>query len=305
VTSPRGVTRAVHEAEVWKAGSRSILLDRPIVIGLINVTPDSFSDGGNFLRVDDAVAQASKLIEDGADVLDIGGESTRPGAVAIPAEIEIERVIPVIEAIRAATAETPISIDTNKSDVARRALDAGADIINDVSAARLDDSMPALLASSDCGVVLMHSRGGVEDMASYDHASYKTNPSAEIAAELADRARMIEAAGVERARIVLDPGIGFSKRSEESIALLRNLDDFRALGYPILVGPSRKRFVREILGGSLARGGKEVPLTNADRDLGTVGASVIALAAGARLFRVHDVWSHRRALDVAWTVLKG
>lgn len=299
------VTRATTDAAVWKAGSRAIRLDRPIIIGIVNVTPDSFSDGGNFLRVDDAVAQASKLIEDGADVLDIGGESTRPGAAAIPAEVEIERVIPVIRAIRAASAETLLSIDTSKSEVARRALDAGAGIVNDVSATRLDDSMPALLASSDCGVVLMHSRGGVEDMATYEHATYGQNPSSEIAAELGDRARIVEAAGVNRDRIVLDPGIGFSKRSEESIALLRNLDDFRELGYPILVGPSRKRFVREILGGSLARRGEHVPLTSADRDMGTVGASVIALAAGARLFRVHDVWSHRRALDVAWTVLKG
>jgi dihydropteroate synthase len=299
------VTRATTDAAVWKAGSRSIVLDRPIVIGIINVTPDSFSDGGNFLRPDDALAQASKLIDDGADVVDVGGESTRPGAKGVNEQMETDRVIPVIERIRRASPDALISVDTNKSEVARRALDAGADIVNDVSAARLDDSMPALLGSTDCGVVLMHSRGGVEDMASYDHARYGANPSAEIAAELSDRARMIEEAGVEKNRIVLDPGIGFSKRSEDSIALLRDLGDLRALGYPILVGPSRKRFVREILGWSLARRGPQVSVTNADRDIGTVGASVIALAAGARLFRVHDVWSHRRALDVAWTVLKG
>jgi dihydropteroate synthase len=141
-------------------------------------------------------------------------------------------------------------------------------------------------------------------MASYEHANYGRNPSAEIAEELGRRAQEMEEAGIDRNRIVLDPGIGFSKRSEESISLLRNLDDFLALGFPILVGPSRKRFVREILGSNLSGRGKEVSLTNADRDIGTVGASVVALAAGARLFRVHDVWSHRRALDVAWALLK-
>jgi dihydropteroate synthase len=299
------VTRATTGTAVWKVGSRAIRLDRPIIIGIVNVTPDSFSDGGNFLRPDDALGQAAKLIDDGADAVDVGGESTRPGAVSVSLDVEIDRVIPVVERIRSEFPDAIVSIDTNKAEVARRALDSGADIVNDVSAARLDDSMPALLASSDCGVVLMHSRGGVEDMASYDHARYGSDPSAEIAAELAERARIVEEAGVARERIVLDPGIGFSKRSEDSISLLRDLDDVVALGYPILVGPSRKRFVREILGWSLARLGPNVSLTNADRDIGTVGASVIALAAGARLFRVHDVWSHRRALDVAWTVLNG
>ncbi|HEY8165859.1 MAG TPA: dihydropteroate synthase [Gemmatimonadaceae bacterium] len=270
----------------------------------MNVTPDSFSDGGNFLRPDDALAQASKLIDDGADAVDVGGESTRPGATSVSADVEIQRVIPVIERIQTAHPGALISVDTNKSEVARRALDAGAEIVNDVSAGRLDDSMPSLLAGSDCGVVLMHSRGSVEDMASYEHANYGRNPSAEIAEELGRRAQEMEEAGIDRNRIVLDPGIGFSKRSEESISLLRNLDDFLALGFPILVGPSRKRFVREILGSNLSGRGKEVSLTNADRDIGTVGASVVALAAGARLFRVHDVWSHRRALDVAWALLK-
>ena len=293
------------DAAVWKAGSRAIRLDRPIIIGIVNVTPDSFSDGGNFFRSDDALKHAAKLIEDGADAVDVGGESTRPGATAIPAAEEMSRVAPVIEHIRARFPDIPISVDTNKADVARRALEAGADIVNDVSAARLDDSMPALLASSDCGVVLMHSRGGVDEMATYRHAQYDSDPSAEIAMELVQRARALEAAGVERERIVLDPGIGFSKRSEHSTAMLRDLSEFSALGYPILVGPSRKRFVREILETTLERIGPAVSLTNADRDLGTVGASVVALVAGARLFRVHDVWSHRRALDVAWAVLQG
>jgi len=299
------VKRATTDVAVWTAGSRAIRLDRPIIIGIVNVTPDSFSDGGNFFRSDDALKHAAKLIEDGADAVDVGGESTRPGATAIPATEEMSRVAPVIEHIRARFPDVPISVDTTKADVARRALEGGADIVNDVSAARLDASMPALLASSECGVVLMHSRGGVDEMETYRYAEYDSDPSADIAIELAQRARALEAAGVERARIVLDPGIGFSKRSEHSIAMLRDLSEFSALGYPILVGPSRKRFVREILETTLARTGHAVSLTNADRDLGTVGASVVALVAGARLFRVHDVRSHRRALDVAWAVLRG
>jgi dihydropteroate synthase len=304
VTLPRGATRAVREAEVWQTGSRPIRLDRPIIVGILNVTPDSFSDGGEFFTPRDAIVHAAKLVEDGADVVDVGGESTRPGASQVPPAVELQRVIPVIEGIRAASIDVAVSIDTNKAEVARRALQAGADIVNDVSAARLDDSMPALLASTDCGVVLMHSRGGVEDMASYEHADYDGDPLGRIAAELGGRARMLEAAGVASDRIALDPGIGFSKHSDVSIALLRDLAGLTVLGYPILVGPSRKRFVREILDKTSGAGlGRE--LTNRDRDMGTVGASVIALASGARIFRVHDVWSHRRALDVAWTVLRG
>jgi dihydropteroate synthase len=257
------------------------------------VTPDSFSDGGQFFPMGAAVARAEQMVTDGADIIDVGGESTRPNAEPVDVAEETRRVLPVIRALRAAMPATPISIDTVKASVAADALDAGAAIVNDVSALRLDPEMAGVCASKDAGVVLMHSRGDVKEMASYAGASYG-DVTSEVLAELGARIQAARAAGIDSEAIVIDPGIGFSKRAEHSLRLLADLPRIAALGYPVYVGVSRKRFIGEITGVTSA----------ADRDEGTLGANVAALARGAALFRVHDVRGTRRALDVAWEILR-
>jgi dihydropteroate synthase len=310
VTEPGEQHGAVKEPRRLRAGSHEILLDHPIVLGIVNVTPDSFSDGGNFLSPMNAVAHVRRLIADGADVIEIGGESTRPGATAVEPEEEIRRVVPVIVAARERWPAVPISVDTNKAEVAAAALDVGAAIVNDVSALRLDPMMARVVKLSDCAVVLMHSRGDVSDMATYDHADYGDDPVATIIGELAARAKFAESIGVASDRIVLDPGLGFSKRTEHSRAALLGLDALAECGYPVMVGTSRKRFVREGMAEGLAalKGADEpvdpAEFSVAERDAGTVGASIVALMRGASLFRVHDVRTHRRALDVAWSIIK-
>jgi dihydropteroate synthase len=265
-------------------------------MGIVNVTPDSFSDGGKFFSPAAAAAHGRQLIAEGADLLDIGGESTRPqGAVPVDASEELRRILPVLDALRETNPETPISVDTVKSGVAREALAHGAEAINDVSAFRLDPAMGEVCAAAGAGVILMHSRGDVATMATYVHASYGADVVGEIVAELAERLDAARRAGVARERIVLDPGVGFAKRSEHSIAVLRELPRVAALGYPIVVGVSRKRFIGE------ASGAKEP----AERLAGTTAANVLALAGGARIFRVHDVEPARRALDTAWRILGG
>jgi dihydropteroate synthase len=250
------------------------------------------------------------MIADGADIIDVGGESTRPGALPVEPEEEIRRVVPVIAALRGRWPDLTISVDTNKAEVAETALHVGATMVNDVSALRLDEMMARVIAKNDCAVVLMHSRGRVSEMASYEHASYGADIVEAIVAELAARAHFAESVGVTRERIVLDPGLGFSKRSEHSRAILRGLDALVALGYPVMVGPSRKRFVREAMAEGLAAvKGSDEPVdpaefSLAERDAGTLGASVVALTRGAMLFRVHEVRNHRHALDVAWGVLR-
>jgi dihydropteroate synthase len=259
----------------------------------VNVTPDSFSDGGNFFSAGAAVSQGQQLIADGADVLDIGGESTRPGATPITVEEEIRRVVPVVWALRGAFPRVPISVDTVKAEVARAVLEAGASIINDVSGLRLDPAMAGVCAREKAGVVLMHSRGTVAEMATFVHAQYR-DVTAEVTAELRTRVEAALAAGIEAEAIVVDPGIGFAKRAEHSLELLADLPRIAALGYPVLVGVSRKRFIGEITGVT----------TPSERDAGTIGANVAALARGAALFRVHDVRGARQALDVAWAVVR-
>jgi dihydropteroate synthase len=283
---------------VWRTAHGAIVLDRPRIAGIINVTPDSFWDGGRHNDVKRAVDQAARLIDEGADLLDIGGESTRPGAEAVPASEETARTVPVIEAISRRWPDVPLSIDTVKADVARAALAAGAAAINDVSAMRLDPAMAEVAAQTGAGVILMHSRGRVSEMARYQTAVYGNDPEAEMVAELAAAADRALAGGVASDAIVVDPGLGFSKRTVHSVGALGALDRFLALGYPVMVGPSRKRFIGEIGGNG---GG---PLPAEERVEGTVGASIAALFGGAMLFRVHDVLPVRRALDVAWEVRK-
>ena len=264
-------------------------------MGIVNVTPDSFSDEGAFFSVDDALARADIMIAEGADIIDVGGESTRPqGATPVSTEEERRRVVPAVAAIRRKFSDAVISVDTVKADVAEAALREGATIVNDVSAFRLDARMADVCARAGAGVVLMHSRGGVSDMATFEHATYGDDVMGEVIGELLPRAQTAEAAGVRTEAIALDPGIGFSKRSEHSIAVLADLSRLVAAGYPVLVGVSRKRFIGELTGVRDA----------ADRLHGTTGANVMALAAGARIFRVHDVAPARQALDVAWAILQ-
>jgi len=281
----------------WRAGSREILLDHPIVMGILNVTPDSFSDGGNFLSVDSALEQASKMLEDGAEIIDVGGESTRPGAVGVEAAQESDRVIPVIAEIRKRWPEALISIDTTKANVAERALDAGADIINDVSAMRLDPGMATLAARCNAGVVLMHSRGGVDEMATYHHAQYHDLVD-EVMSELNSQLLFAEEAGLDRKNVVIDPGLGFSKKSEHSTRILRELSRFASLDTPIMIGASRKRFVREALLNSVS-----MPSLD-DRDSATAAVNVMALERGAMIFRVHNVRASRNALETTWSILQ-
>ena len=265
-------------------------LDRPLVMGIVNVTPDSFSDGGDSCSPDDAIARASMLIAEGADIIDIGGESTRPhGAHVVAAEEELRRVLPVIQALSASHPDVLLSVDSVKSVVASAAIEAGAHIVNDVSAMRLDTDMAGVCARHRVGVVLMHSRGGVEDMATYDHAIYAGDPMIDVLAELGERTSAVRSRGIARECIALDPGIGFSKRSGHSLRVLGCLERLVEQGFPVLVGASRKRFIGEITHETTPR----------DRVMGSVGVAVASLGRGAHIFRVHDVRATRQALDVA------
>jgi dihydropteroate synthase len=273
----------------WLTARGALTLDVPRIMGIVNVTPDSFHDGGRHLDVEAAVAHAMTLLDAGADLLDIGGESTRPGAAPVSVQEELRRVQPVLERLRASRPDALLSIDTVKSDVAAMALAEGAAVVNDVSGGRLDARMAEVAAHYGAGLVLMHSRGSVAEMASYDNAVYGSDPVGDVVAELGRQAAQARDAGVAPAHIVLDPGLGFSKRTEHSVAVIAQLERILALGYPVLLGPSRKRFAGELAGG----------LPPAQRLEGTIAACVAGLLRGARIFRVHDVAPVRRALCVA------
>ena len=285
------------EPLLWQTAGGMIALDRPVLVGILNVTPDSFSDGGRYATVDAALGRAEELLRDGATILDVGGESTRPGATPVPVEEELARVVPVIEAVvkrfHRSSQSVPsvgvfVSVDTTKSVVARAALDAGAAIVNDVSGLRLDPALGGLCAERGAGLVLMHSRGGVGDMASLEHARYPDGVLAGVRDELAGALARAARAGIGAERIVLDPGLGFGKTPGQNVELLRGLGALRSLGRPLLVGPSRKRF----LGDLTARAPEE-------RDLATAASCALAWESGARLFRVHEPGPARDALAIA------
>ena len=276
----------------WRIAGRVIVIDRPVVVGVLNVTPDSFSDGGQFASVDAAVARAVEMVREGADVIDVGGESTRPqGAQPVEADEELRRVLPVLQAVRRELPDVPISVDTVKASVAAAALDEGAQIVNDVSGMRLDPQMGPTCAAKGAGVVVMHSRGSVSEMARYQVANYD-DVIEDVLGELRARVDAARQAGIADECIVIDPGIGFSKRSEHSLSIIAALPRLATWGYPILVGASRKRFIGELTGVTQP----------AERVHGTTGANVAALDRGALLFRVHDVRAARQALDVAWAI---
>ena len=268
----------------WSIAGDAISLARPRVMGILNVTPDSFSDGGELPATADVVRRAQVMIEEGAEILDVGGESTRPGAAEVSVDEEIRRVVPAIEAL-AREFEVPISIDTRKADVARRALDVGARIVNDVSALAFDSRMGGVVAESGAGVVLMHMRGIPADMR--EHAVYN-DVTSEVRAELSDAVDRAFAAGIRREAVALDPGLGFAKDATQSLRLLGDLPKLATLGFPMLVGPSRKSFLGEIL---------SVPPK--ERAVGTAAACVLAFLGGARIFRVHDVAPVAQALAIA------
>ncbi len=259
-------------------------------MGIVNVTPDSFSDGGLYLDPGRAAERGRELVEDGADILDIGGESTRPGSEPVSAEEELRRVLPVVKALRASS-PVLLSVDTTKPEVARAVLDEGADIINDISAFRLDTRLLKLVAEAGAGLVLMHMKGTPRTM---QVAPRYHDVTAEVRAFLDERLTVAQAYGVDPESVILDPGIGFGKRLEDNLALLRGLDAVASLGRPVLVGVSRKSFIGKIL--------NAVPQ---DRLEGTIAAAVVALAEGAHILRVHDVKAVKRAAVVADAILAG
>ncbi len=257
-------------------------------MGVLNVTPDSFSDGGRFYDHEAAVAQGLRMADDGADILDIGGESTRPGSDPVSAAEERDRVVPVIKRLRAEV-DVPVSVDTRKADVAAAAVEAGAAIVNDVSAGG-DAGMFDLVRQTGVGLVLMHMKGQPKTMQRDPHYD---DVVGEVRGYLADRAAAAGAAGIPRDRICVDPGLGFGKTTAHSLALMRETAALADLGYPLLVGPSRKSFIGDALEG--------LPLDR--RALGTVGASIYMAAHGAHIVRVHDVREHVEALRVVDAIL--
>lgn len=255
-------------------------------MGILNVTPDSFSDGGQHFDPARAIAHSELMIAEGADIIDIGGESTRPGSLAVPELEQVGRIVPVINAIRAFW-KGPISVDTTRANVARAALDAGANWINDITALRDDDRMIDLAASRSCPVILMHMQGTPRTM--------QTEPTYENVVEdvksfLAARAQFAIRSGVLPQNIIIDPGIGFGKTVEHNIALLKGIEVLAELGYPILVGASRKSFIGHLTGAPVD-----------ERLAGSIAAAIRSVAAGAKIVRVHDVGATRQALAVAAT----
>lgn len=276
-------------ARDWLVGSQRWKMNgQTKLMGIVNVTPDSFSDGGQFDSVSAAVEHALRLVEEGADILDIGGESTRPGATAVPLDEELRRVVPVVRELARQT-KTPISIDTSKAEVARQCLEAGTAIVNDISGLTFDADMPRVCRESACGVIVMHIQGTPQTMQvepRYDDVV------ADVCRHFSRRLNELEAAGISRERIVLDPGIGFGKTAEHNLDLLSHIATFHALGRPVLIGHSRKQFLKKVLG-------REVE----ERIAGTLGVSLALAAQGTDILRVHDVRATRDAI-LAWqTVL--
>ena len=282
-----GMTEAV-----WRCRDRAFPLgERTLLMGVVNVTPDSFSDGGRFLHPDDAVKHAMQLAADGADILDVGGESTRPGAEPVSLDAEVARVVPVIERLRTEVLDIAISIDTRHPEVARAALAAGADIVNDVTGASAPDTLTAV-RESGAGLVLMHMQGEPQTMQAdptYDDVVV------EVRDFLAERIEAAVSAGVARDRLCVDPGVGFGKTTAHNLALLRDIVSFRRLGVPVLVGVSRKRFIGEL-------SGVDDPAERVD---GTAGAVAWCAAQGIDVLRVHDVKEMARVVKVVDAIVRG
>ncbi len=262
----------------------------PVLVGILNVTPDSFSDGGDFLDSERAVVRAAAMLDEGAQIIDVGGESTRPGSDPVPPEEELGRVIPVIRGILEERPDAAISVDTYRARIAGAALEAGAAIVNDVTALRGDPELAKLVAEAGCPIILMHMQGEPKSM--------QRDPTyhdvvREVRDFLAGRAEHAIASGVDPENVILDPGIGFGKTLEHNLELLRRLNFLVDLGFPVLVGSSRKSFIGRLTGVQEAR----------DRIFGTVATTVLAYERGASFFRVHDVRANKEALAVAGALL--
>ena len=274
----------------WEACGRAIVTGRvPRVMGIVNVTPDSFSDGGRAATRDAAIAHALRLVDEGADLLDIGGESSRPGAEPVPEDEELRRVLPVVEAL-APRVPVPISVDTTKAGVAVRALRAGASIVNDITALGGDPDLPRVVAESGAGVVLMHMAGTPRTM--QDDPRYG-DVVGDVRDFLTGRIAEVESLGIPRARVAIDPGIGFGKTLEHNLELLRNLDRFATLGCAVLIGTSRKGFLGALTGRPVA-----------ERVIASVVSSLAAATRGAHVVRVHDVAPMVEAIKI-WAELRG
>jgi len=281
----------VRRTYVLEVKGRSLTVGlRTWIMGILNVTPDSFSDGGAYPDKEKAVERGLEMIEEGADVIDIGGESTRPGARSVSEDEEMERILPVVRGLRK-SAPVLISVDTMKAAVAEAALEAGADIINDVSAFRFDPRMAGVVSGREAAVVLMHMKGTPETMQSDPRYADLFD---EIRWFLKDRIEEARSAGIGRGRIIVDPGIGFGKSPEDNLALIDNLGFLEELGCPVLAGASRKSFIGKALG---------LPVT--ERLEGSIAAGVLSIARGAHILRVHDVRAMRRAADMADAILFG
>ncbi len=274
----------------WEFSSRQLRLGGfPLIMGIVNVTPDSFSDGGNYLTPDAAVNHALSLVEDGADILDIGGESTRPNATPVSEQDELRRVVPVIECLAKRT-DKLISIDTTKAQVARQALKAGAKIVNDISGLTFDANMPAVCSEANAGVICMHIQGTPQTMQDNPHYEDVVH---EIRAFFAERLQSLDQAGISREQVVLDPGIGFGKSAQHNLQIISNIRAFHELGRPILIGHSRKRFLAKVLNRSVD-----------ERTHGTIGIAIALAMQSTDIIRVHDVRAVRDAL-VAWDAVAG
>jgi dihydropteroate synthase len=273
------VIASAHPDSILRCGSYRLSLSRPLIMGIVNVTPDSFADGGRYFCKSQALEHALRLLDEGADILDIGGESTRPGALPVTVDDELQRVLPVVEALRGKG--VPLSVDTSKPDVMRAVLAAGASMINDICALEPASSMTAVSAT-DCAVCLMHKQN---DPATMQTAPYYRDVVAEVKAYLAARVAAVVAAGIARERIVIDPGFGFGKNAAHNLLLLRELRQFTDLGVPVLAGLSRKSTVGQVTGRTVEA-----------RVHGSVAAALLAVERGAALVRVHDVAATRDAL---------
>ncbi|GAA0117354.1 dihydropteroate synthase [Clostridium senegalense] len=269
---------------IIKIGNREFNLDeKTIIMGILNVTPDSFSDGGNFNTVDNAVKRAMEMIENGVDIIDIGGESTRPGHKSVGLEDELERVIPVIKAIRKET-DIPISIDTYKAEVAKQAIENGASLINDVWGFKKDPEIAKVAAKYNVPCCLMHNR---------DNKEYK-NIISDMIVDLEESVNIALNAGVKKENIILDPGVGFAKTYEDNLIVMKNLKEFKKMGYPLLLGTSRKSFI-----------GKALNIENPkDRLEGTLSTTVIGIMAGCEFIRIHDVKENKRIATMTDIILK-
>lgn len=279
--SPPITHHSLLMTRMFHCGRFTLSLDRPLIMGIVNITPDSFSDGGHFYSPELAIEHAIKLIAQGADLLDIGGESTRPGAQAVGVEEELQRVLPVLEGLR--ECGVPLSVDTLKPEVMRAAIRAGADMINDVNALRAEGALQAV-ADSAAAICLMHMQGEPRTM---QQGPFYQDVVAEVKAFLDERIAAAEQAGIERKRIVIDPGFGFGKTLEHNVGMLRQLDAFAELGVPLLTGLSRKSMLGALTG-----------LPVEERMVPSVAAAVVAAMKGAKIFRVHDVKETRQALQI-------